>query len=232
MDNLKMEKSEITARINLIISKYFDGSSRKFSTASGFDIASVSSFRSGNRTVGNTDSSRGKFRRAGINPDFIYFGSGSELIAAAEDTPEEAFLSAGGAVTDRFFRIYDLPANAAIGVNHTFTDLPVTYSPTMFPVSLNPKKTIVFRASGHSMEDMDIFTGDYLFVDTEMQPIDGKPVVAELNGYLIVKKFRRLKTERGFGLFSEFHGEREYEIGPEDELRIIGVVRMMMRMFY
>ncbi|MCR1347035.1 translesion error-prone DNA polymerase V autoproteolytic subunit [Acidithiobacillus ferrooxidans] len=52
--------------------------------------------------------------------------------------------------------------------------------------------TFILRVSGWSMRDAGIFDGDEIIVDRAITPVDGKIVVAAINGDLTVKRLRRI----------------------------------------
>ncbi|MCX7120966.1 MAG: translesion error-prone DNA polymerase V autoproteolytic subunit [Gammaproteobacteria bacterium] len=58
----------------------------------------------------------------------------------------------------------------------------------------NPASTFFVRVSGESMKDVGIFPNDILIVDRSINAVDGKIVIAVVDGELTVK---RLKIEKG-----------------------------------
>ena len=52
--------------------------------------------------------------------------------------------------------------------------------------------TFILRVTGWSMRDAGIFDGDEIIVDRAITPVDGKIVVAAINGDLTVKRLRRI----------------------------------------
>jgi DNA polymerase V len=55
----------------------------------------------------------------------------------------------------------------------------------------HPSATFLVTATGESMVDVGIFSGDILIVDKSLDPVDGKIVIAALNGELTVKRLSR-----------------------------------------
>ncbi|MEY2335868.1 LexA family protein [Acidithiobacillus ferrianus] len=51
--------------------------------------------------------------------------------------------------------------------------------------------TFILRVTGWSMREAGIFDGDEIIVDRAITPVDGKIVVAAINGDLTVKRLRR-----------------------------------------
>lgn len=55
----------------------------------------------------------------------------------------------------------------------------------------HPSATFLVKATGESMIDAGIFNGDVLVVDKSLDAVDGKIVIAALNGELTVKRLSR-----------------------------------------
>jgi DNA polymerase V len=55
----------------------------------------------------------------------------------------------------------------------------------------HPSATFVVQATGESMVDAGIFSGDWLLVDRSLEPSDGRIVIAAVNGELTVKRFSK-----------------------------------------
>lgn len=62
-------------------------------------------------------------------------------------------------------------------------------------VVAHPAATFFVRASGESMEDAHILSGDILVVDRSRQPHSGSTVVAYLDGEFFVKKYHKKGRE-------------------------------------
>jgi DNA polymerase V len=86
----------------------------------------------------------------------------------------------------------------------------------------HPAATFFVRASGVSMVDVGIFDGDILVVDRSLNPVDGKIVIAAINGELTVKRFCKEGT-RCF-LRAENESYQPIELVAGMELHIWGVV--------
>ncbi len=54
-----------------------------------------------------------------------------------------------------------------------------------------PADTFMVRAAGESMINAGIFPGDTLLVDRSLRPVNGKIVVAAVDGQLTVKRFHK-----------------------------------------
>lgn len=55
----------------------------------------------------------------------------------------------------------------------------------------HPSSTFVLQAMGDSMKEAGISSGDWLLVDRSIEPVDGKIVIAAVNGELTVKRLSR-----------------------------------------
>jgi DNA polymerase V len=56
---------------------------------------------------------------------------------------------------------------------------------------LNPLSTFLFGVEGDSMEDHHIFAGDRVIVDRSVEPLDGRIVLACVDGEFTVKQLYR-----------------------------------------
>lgn len=55
----------------------------------------------------------------------------------------------------------------------------------------NKPATFFFRMKGDAMQDADIFDGDTLIVDRSVKLVNGRVIVAILNGELLVRRFHK-----------------------------------------
>ena len=86
----------------------------------------------------------------------------------------------------------------------------------------NPASTFFVRASGESMKNAGIFSGDILVVDRSLKPRHGKIVVVAIDGLLTVK---RLKTEKNHVLLMPENPDfKPIVVKESQELHIWGVV--------
>jgi DNA polymerase V len=86
----------------------------------------------------------------------------------------------------------------------------------------HPAATFFLRVSGNSMIQAGIHDGDILIVDRSLPPVDGKIVIASINGELTVK---RLKSKgKQLQLVPENEEYKPINITGEDDLRLWGVV--------
>lgn len=89
---------------------------------------------------------------------------------------------------------------------------------------LIPHKAATFfvRVTGESMTGAGIFPGDMLIVDRSLDPLDGKVVIAVLNGEMTVKRLRNHKDS--LLLCSENDLYPDIRVTEENEFSIWGVV--------
>jgi DNA polymerase V len=85
-----------------------------------------------------------------------------------------------------------------------------------------PAATYFVRVAGTSMVDAGIHDGDILVVDRAIEPVDGKVVVAAVNGNLSVKRLK--KENETVYLMAENDDYDDIEITPHNDFQIWGVV--------
>lgn len=86
----------------------------------------------------------------------------------------------------------------------------------------HPAATFYVRVSGESMVKAGINPNDILIVDRAIEPMDGKIVIAALNGELTVK--RLVKSKGKVFLYPENDAFKPIEVTPESDFKIWGVV--------
>ncbi|WP_454780702.1 LexA family protein [Legionella sp. WA2022007384] len=90
----------------------------------------------------------------------------------------------------------------------------------------HPSATFVLQATGDSMIDAGIFSGDWLLVDRSIEPADGRIVIAAVNGELTVK---RLSKKSGkVQLLPANPKFKPIEITEGNEMVIWGVVTLVL----
>ena len=91
----------------------------------------------------------------------------------------------------------------------------------------NKPATFFMRVSGDAMINAGIFSGDLLIVDRSMNAVNGKIVVAVLNGEMLVRRFE--KTFNRFRLIPETDKLSAIEVDPSScEFSIWGVVTFVI----
>ena len=87
----------------------------------------------------------------------------------------------------------------------------------------NKPATFFLRVSGDAMVNAGIFSGDMLIVDRSLKPLNGKIVVAILNGEMLVRRFE--KTFNRIRLIPETSRLGTIEVDPSScEFAVWGVV--------
>lgn len=86
----------------------------------------------------------------------------------------------------------------------------------------HPAATFFVRASGDSMINTGIHSGDILVVDRSIEPVHGKIVIAAVDGQLTVK--RLYKSKDRIALMPENNAFSAIEITSENDVHIWGVV--------
>ncbi|KTD73992.1 LexA family protein [Legionella tucsonensis] len=90
----------------------------------------------------------------------------------------------------------------------------------------HPSSTFVLQATGDSLVDAGIFSGDWLLVDRSMEPSDGRIVIAAVNGELTVK---RLSKKGGkIQLLPANPKFKPIDITQDCEMVIWGVVTLVL----
>ena len=86
----------------------------------------------------------------------------------------------------------------------------------------HPAATFIVKASGSSMVNANIYSGDLLVVDRSITPKNNNIVIASIFGDLTVKKLK--KKEKSFFLVSANEEFPSIEVKEEMECFICGVV--------
>ena len=86
--------------------------------------------------------------------------------------------------------------------------------------------TFILRVTGWSMRDVGIFDGDEIIVDRAITPVDGKIVVAAIDGELTVKRLRQIGTAVHLG--AENPDFPDIVLNEGQELCIWGVVTRVL----
>ena len=86
----------------------------------------------------------------------------------------------------------------------------------------HPAATFIVKASGSSMVNANIYSGDLLVVDRSIMPKNNNIVIASIFGDLTVKKLK--KKEKSFFLVSANEEYPSIEVKEEMECFIWGVV--------
>ncbi|KTD32178.1 SOS error prone mutagenesis protein UmuD (RumA) [Legionella nautarum] len=93
----------------------------------------------------------------------------------------------------------------------------------------HPASTFMVRASGDSMTDVGIQSGDLLIVDRSIEATHGKVVIAAINGELTVKRLSRVNGR--IKLLPANDKYKPIDITDEQDLVIWGVVIHVIHTF-
>lgn len=86
----------------------------------------------------------------------------------------------------------------------------------------NEAATFFFRMNGDSMEGAGIFSGDVLIVDRSITSVNGKVIVAVLNGEMLVRRLDR--TFNKIRLVPETPKLAVIDVDPFSDFSVWGVV--------
>jgi DNA polymerase V len=90
----------------------------------------------------------------------------------------------------------------------------------------NPESSFLVKATGDSMIDAGIYSGDVLVVDRSVKPSHGKVVIAAIDGQLTVKRFYNKNGETY--LQAENPDYSDIELQENNDLIIWGVVTSVL----
>jgi DNA polymerase V len=86
----------------------------------------------------------------------------------------------------------------------------------------NKQTTFFFRMNSDAMKDAGIFSGDVLIVDRSITHVNGKVVVAVLNGEMLVRRLE--KTFNKIRLVPETSRLASIDVDPFSDFAVWGVV--------
>ena len=91
----------------------------------------------------------------------------------------------------------------------------------------NKPATFFMRVSGNSMINAGIYEGDILIVDRGIKPMNGKIVIAVIDGDMLIRRYE--KTMNSLRLIPETHGLSPIDINEFSNCTIWGVVVYIIR---
>ncbi len=86
----------------------------------------------------------------------------------------------------------------------------------------NRAATYTMQVNGNSMEDANLFDGDFLVIDRSVNPADGLMAVCYLDGGFVVKTIRRIGNK--LFLVSANPAYKPIEINEFNDLTVWGIV--------
>jgi len=92
---------------------------------------------------------------------------------------------------------------------------------------LDRAASFVFRVSGQSMIDAGVFDSDVLVVDRDAKPVNGRIVIAVVDGGFVV---RQLCIREGKPFLEARNSQMRYEpVFADEQVEVWGVVRASVR---
>ena len=91
----------------------------------------------------------------------------------------------------------------------------------------NKPATFFMKMSGNSMENAGISTGDILIVDRSVKPINGKIVIAVIDGEMLIRRYER--TINKLRLIPETAKLSPIDVSEFMDFKIWGVVMYVIR---
>ncbi len=125
-------------------------------------------------------------------------------------------------IEDKFFITRPILGEVAAG--NPLTIYPGAIDSIDLPtIARMPKDSFLLRVKGDSLIDANIFNGDVVIVNPNIEPKNGHVVASVLEDAAVVKKF--FKTENGIELHSENKEFQPIIIDPRTtSFRVVGVV--------
>lgn len=91
----------------------------------------------------------------------------------------------------------------------------------------NKPATFFMKLSGNSMINAGIFNGDIVIVDRSIKPVNGKIVIAIVDGEMLIRRYE--KTMNKLRLIPETPKLSPIEVGEFSDCKIWGVVISVIR---
>ena len=91
----------------------------------------------------------------------------------------------------------------------------------------NKPATFFVRVSGNSMIDAGIFNGDIAIVDRSLKPVNGKIVIAVIDGEMLIRRYE--KTINKLRLIPETPKLATIDVSEFSDFKIWGVVMHIIR---
>jgi len=91
----------------------------------------------------------------------------------------------------------------------------------------NKPATFFMRVSGNSMINAGIYDGDIVIVDRSLKPLNGKIVIAVIDGEMLIRRYE--KTMNSLRLIPETNKLSPIDISEFMDFKIWGVVSCIIR---
>lgn len=121
----------------------------------------------------------------------------------------------------------DVPLLGVVAAGEPYEACPLDETLSVPTTLWSGKQVFALRVRGHSMIDEGIHHGDYLIVEPRATAENGQTVVAEIDGCVTVKKYRR--DANGDVRLQPANPEMLPLIVRGDNIRIIGIVTGVLR---
>jgi DNA polymerase V len=92
----------------------------------------------------------------------------------------------------------------------------------------NKPATFFMKVSGNSMIDAGICDADIVIVDKSIKPVNGKVVIAVIDGEMIIRRYQ--KTFNKLLLISETTKSSTIDVSEFSDFKVWGVVTCILRM--
>ena len=125
------------------------------------------------------------------------------------------------------FNQHDVPAANASGFGAAADDYMERGIDLNEQLIRNKPATFFMKMNGSSMINAGIYDGDILFVDRSIKPVNGKIVIAVIDGEMLIRRYE--KTMSQLRLIPETAKLSAIDVGEFMDFKIWGVVAYIIR---
>ena len=138
----------------------------------------------------------------------------------------EKFFAAGYNGSKRFTQL-DIPTANATGFGAAADDYMERGIDLNEQLIRNKPATFFMRVSGSSMINAGIYDGDIVIVDRSIKPVNGKIVIAVIDGEMLIRRYE--KTLNSLRLIPETAKLSPIDVSEFMDFKIWGVVSYIIR---
>lgn len=138
----------------------------------------------------------------------------------------ENFLSSSYTGSKRFTQ-HDVPTANATGFGAAADDYMERGIDLNEQLIRNKPATFFMKVSGNSMIDAGIYEGDIVIVDKSIKPVNGKIVIAVIDGEMLIRRYQ--KTLNKLLLIPETHKLSTIDVSEFSDFKVWGVVIHLIR---
>ena len=138
----------------------------------------------------------------------------------------EKFFAAGYNGSKRFTQL-DIPTANATGFGAAADDYMERGIDLNEQLIRNKPATFFMRVSGSSMINAGIYDGDIVIVDRSIKPVNGKIVIAVIDGEMLIRRYE--KTMNSLRLIPETTKLSPIDVSEFMDFKIWGVVSYIIR---